>query len=196
MATAYYRNSSNNFVQLTADMVGAYPSSGGTVSGRIISPKGQYVHVAGGTSGTAGFVNIATISLASTTYRNIPIRLEVFRRGTTLSTNLYITFSSVNSADPSLSKFLFTGAGSSTDFYMYKKSTSTWNLYIRKTEGYDNIAIAEYATNFSYMGDRITWTNVQASSVPSGATAATYDGEVVVSSSTPSNPSARIWVKV
>lgn len=194
MAEAYYRNSNNDFVQLTADMVGAYPSSGGVVSGRIISPGGQYVHMASGTDGIPGFVNVATIHAGI--YENSPIQLEVFRRATELSTNLYITFENSSSADPDLNSFLFTGSGNSTDFYMHKRSTGTWDLYIKKMEGWDTIVITKFATNFHNMPDPITWTNVLATDVPSGAIAATYDGEVVLSSSAPSNPSAKIWIKI
>lgn len=135
--------------------------------------KGTTVYAGTGTGGSSGFVNIAQISLAGTTYRNIPIELSVFRRGTTQSTHLFITFASLNGADPGLTKFAFDGAGATTDFYLHKSATSTWQLYIRKTESYDNVGIGMYSTNFAYMGERVTFKNVQAASVPSGAIAAT-----------------------
>lgn len=150
------------------------PLSGGTVTGETVFQRGVYVHSANGTSGTAGFVNIAQISLAGTSYQNVPIELEVFRRGTSAPTRLYIAFASANGADPSLASFTYDGAGGGTDFYLHKSATSTWQLYIRKTEAYDSVGIAWYGTNFPYMNHAITWKNVQASSAPSGATAATH----------------------
>lgn len=198
MAQAYYNTSSTgaSFSPLTADMVGAVPSSGGTFSGEVKFSAGTYVYSASGTAGTGGYIKIATISLASTTYQNIPIEFTVFRRGTRTSTTLSIAFSSANSADPGLTSFYFVGAGSSTDFYLHKSATSTWNLYIRKTEGYDNIGITAYETNFSYIAYKLTWGSSQVSSVPSGAVAATDNSPIVVSSSQPSGVNTRIWVKV
>lgn len=198
MAEAYYNTSTTgtNFIKLTADMVGAVPSSGGTFSGEVKFSNGMYIYNSSGTPGTQGYIKIATISLANTTYQNIPIEFTVFRRGTKTSTTLSITFSSVNSADPGLTSFYFTGAGSSTDFYLYKSATSTWDLYIRKTESYDNIGITAYETNFPYMNHKLTWGNSQVSSVPSGAVAAIDNSPVVVSSSQPNGANTKIWVKV
>lgn len=159
---------------ITPANIGALATSGGTVTGETIFQKGMYVHSATGTSGTTGFVNIAQFSLSGTTYQNIPLELTVYRRGTTAPTYLFIEFSSANNADPGLASFKYSGYGDSTSFYMYKSATSTWQLYIKKTESYDNIGIGSYTTNFAYMNVVVTWKNVQASSAPSGSTAATY----------------------
>lgn len=159
---------------ITPANIGALAKSGGTVTGETIFQKGIYVHSATGTSGSTGFVNIAQFSLSGTTYQNIPLELTVYRRGTTAPTYLFIEFSSANNADPGLASFKYSGYGDSTSFYMYKSATSTWQLYIKKTESYDNIGIGSYTTNFAYMNVAVTWKNVQASSAPSGSTAATY----------------------
>lgn len=198
MAQAYYNTSSTgtNFVKLTADTVGAVPSSGGTFSGEVKFSAGTYVYSTSGTGGSGGYIKIATLSLAGTTYQNIPIEFTVFRRETRTSTTLSITFSSANSADPGLTSFYFVGAGSSTDFYLHKSATSTWNLYIRKTGSYDNIGITAYETNFSYMGYKLTWGSSQVSSVPSGAVAATDNSPIVVSSSQPNGVNTKLWVKI
>ena len=148
------------------------PLSGGTVTGETIFQKGTYVYSANGTPGSTGFVNIAEIKFTGTTYQNVPLEFEVFRRRANIPTRLYIAFSSSDSADPTLSNFVFDGDGDTTDFYLYKSATSTWQLYIQKSESYDNIGIGEYKTNFAYMNHSITWKNTQVSSVPSGATAA------------------------
>ena len=156
------------------------PLSGGTVTGNVILQKGSYVHRATGTDGATGYINIATIKIRRT-YQNVPIAFEVYRRGTTQPTMLYVTFASVNNTDPGLTKLSFEGAGVSDDFAIVKTTTSTWYLYIRKTENYDDIAIAEYHTNFSYMsGVTVTWTKTHASSLPSGAIKATKITEASV----------------
>ena len=159
---------------ITPANIGALATSGGTVTGETIFQKGMYVHSANGTSGATGFVNIAQFSLSGTTYQNVPLELTVYRRGTTAPTYLFIEFSSANNADPGLASFKYSGYGDSSSFYMYKSATSTWQLYIKKTESYDNIGIGSYTTNFAYMNVGITWKNGHASSVPSGSTAATY----------------------
>ena len=159
---------------ITPANIGALATSGGTVTGETIFQKGMYVHSATGTSGATGFVNIAQFSLSGTTYQNVPLELTVYRRGTTAPTYLFIEFSSANNADPGLASFKYSGYGDSTSFYMHKSATSTWQLYIKKTESYDNIGIGSYTTNFAYMNVGITWKNGHASSVPSGSTAATY----------------------
>lgn len=159
---------------ITPANIGALATSGGTVTGETIFQKGMYVHSATGTSGSTGFVNIAQFSLSGTIYQNIPLELTVYRRGTTAPTYLFIEFSSANNADPGLASFKYSGYGDSTSFYMHKSATSTWQLYIKKTESYDNIGIGSYTTNFAYMNVAVTWKNVQASSAPSGSTAATY----------------------
>lgn len=150
------------------------PLTGGTVTGLLKTPGGTMVYNAGGTSGTVGYVNIAEFNLAGTTYQNMPIQLDVFRRRMSMVTRLYILFDPVDSSDPAIAHLGYDGAGTDTDFYMYKSATSTWQLYIKKAEGYDNVGIAEYKTNFLYMHHKITFKDVQVSSVPSGAIAGKY----------------------
>lgn len=150
------------------------PLTGGTVTGLLKTPGGTMVHNATGTSGTVGYVNIAEFNLAGTTYQNMPIQLDVFRRRMSMATRLYIWFDPVDSSDPAIAHLGYEGAGTDTDFYIYKSATSTWQLYIKKTEGYDNIGIAEYKTNFSYARHKITFKDVLVSSVPSGAIAGKY----------------------
>ena len=161
------------------------PLSGGTVTGNVILKKGSYVHSASGTSGTAGYVDIATIKI-SAQHVNVPIAFEIYRRRQTQPTKLYLTFASGETVDPAVDELLFEGAGATDDFAVAKTATSTWHLYIKKAESYDSIAITEYYTNFAYMnGVAITWTNTQASALPSsGVTKAT---KITNASSTPNS---------
>ena len=161
------------------------PLSGGTVTGNVILKKGSYVHSAMGTSGTAGYVDIATIKI-SAQHVNVPIAFEIYRRRQTQPTKLYLTFTSGETVDPAVDELLFEGAGATDDFAVAKTATSTWHLYIKKAESYDSIAITEYYTNFSYMaGVAITWTNTHARALPSsGVTKAT---KITNASSTPNS---------
>lgn len=151
------------------------PLSGGTLSGLLVMSKGSYVHYAGAEAGQSGYIDIATIKINGA-WQDTPIKFEVFRRDNNKSTVLYLKFKGAEDADTSVDTFYYEGSGSSSDFAIVKSSTSTWHLFIKKTTAYDNIGIAEYATNFSYMSHFIiTWTNTYAASLPSGAKTATLN---------------------
>lgn len=171
----YKRTAANVWNYIKSKTSALYlPLTGGTVTGLLKTPGGTMVHNALGTSGKVGYINIAEFNLAGTTYQNMPIQLDVFRRGMPMATRLYIWFDPVDSSDPTIATLGYEGAGTDTDFYMYKSATSTWQLYIKKTEAYDSIGIADYKTNFLYMRHKITFKDVQVSSVPSGAIAGKY----------------------
>lgn len=171
----YKRTAANVWNYIKSKTSALYlPLTGGTVTGLLKTPGGTMVHNASGTSGTIGYVNIAEFNLAGTMYQNMPIQLDVFRRRMSMVTRLYIWFDPVDSSDPAIAHLGYEGAGTDTDFYMYKSATSTWQLYIKKAEGYDDVGIAEYKTNFLYMHHKITFKDVQVSSVPSGAIAGKY----------------------
>ena len=129
--------------------------------------KGSYVHRMNASSGTAGYFKFAQIKI-NQNYQNIPIKITLAQRGRLSVCDLYILFESLNSRDPGISRFRFDG-DSRYNVYAYKSATSTWDLYIRKSEAYDDAAVLEYTTDFSYMTYSITWLNEFASSVPSGA---------------------------
>lgn len=171
----YKRTAANVWNYIKSKTSALYlPLTGGTVTGLLKTPGGTMVHNANGTSGTVGYVNIAEFNLAGTSYQNMPIQLDVFRRKMSMVTRLYIWFDPVETSDPAIAHLGYEGAGTDTDFYIYKSATSTWQLYIKKAEGYDNVGIAEYKTNFLYMNHKITFKDVQVSSVPSGAIAGKY----------------------
>lgn len=167
-------STSTNPVQnkvLNSELASYLKLSGGIVTGIVSFKQGQKVAAFTGTSGTAGYALIAVIKISST-YQNEPIELTFSRRSDACVTRLSIGFSSTNSKDPSLSNFKAFGA--TCDCWMYKSDTSTWNLYIKKTEGYDSIGVVslyhpEYAKGIS-----ITWGSGQVSSIPSGAIQASY----------------------
>lgn len=137
-------------------------------TGYIMPKSGQYIHTANGTSGTSGYVKIAQIKITNS-YANQPIVIEYTRRSDYTLTNLFIRFASSNNTDPDLS--MFRTDSSYQNAYLYKSATSTWDLYIQKSEAYDTIDVISYYAG-SYARDRmtVTWTNEMATSLPSSYT--------------------------
>lgn len=140
--------------------------------GYIQPLQGQYIHQATGTSGSTGYVNVATINIKGV-YANEPIKILYSRRSDKAISEINISFQNVNSTDPTLYTFTVDAPKSVVDVYMVKSATSTWKLYIEKTEGYDYITILGYYIS-SRMRDLITmtWSNEHAASLPSGYTSA------------------------
>ena len=133
---------------------------------------GYYQSAANGNEGTSGYLNIAEIKLTNN-YPNSLIEMEVIRRGDNHPTKILIRFSNANNADPSLD--IFDISNSSVKAYIAKTATSTWNIYIQKSEAYDNVAILYAHYNGSYMGAGvITYKNEFVSSLPSGYVTSDY----------------------
>ena len=157
------------------------PLSGGTVTGATCFEGGTRVKAFDGTSGTAGYVLVATISITKT-YQNSPIELTFSRRGDSTPTRLSIGFASVNSTDPALS--YFKAFGTTNAAWLYKSATSTWQLYVQKTEGYDRIDVLSLLYPSYDAGISITWGSGQISTMyTSNVTQASY-GYIAGSAST------------
>lgn len=152
-----------------------------------------YVHAATGTAGSTGYVKIATFK-TSGTYQNEPIVIELSRRAAASTCTLYIAFASEGDSDPAISANLFRYIGTNFNCYLYKSATSTFDLYVQKSEGYDNIGVVRYHKPSYMNGTSITWTNVHASSVPSGATAATLSGNIASATKAKQDDSGNIIV--
>ena len=157
------------------------PLSGGTVTGATCFEGGTRVKAFEGTSGTAGYPLIATFKITGT-YQNSPIELTLSRRGDSTPTRLSIGFASVNSTDPALS--YFKAFGTTNAAWLYKSATSTWQLYVQKTEGYDRIDVLSLLCPSYDSGISITWGSGQISTMyTSNVTQASY-GYIAGSAST------------
>lgn len=133
---------------------------------KVNADQGITVVTLNGGVGTSGYMHVCTITINST-YSNQHILFKVVQRGR--SGNIILGFSNSNSKDPSLSIFAKTGT---INAYIVKTTTSIWNLYIQKTEGYDNIEIVEFNKG-AYMNDvTVSWVNSTVASVPAGYTTA------------------------
>lgn len=148
---------------------------------KVNADQGITVVTLNGGVGTSGYMHVCTITINST-YANQYMLFKVVQRGR--SGNIILGFSSANSKDPSLSIFAKTGT---INAYIVKTTTSIWNLYIQKSEGYDDIEIVELSKG-AYMNDvTISWVNSTVASVPAGYTAASRYRTKSLSSKSHSN---------
>ena len=118
-----------------------------------------------GVSNSTGWVKIAQLKVTGT-YINQPLKLRVVQRGT-MWYDIIIRFANANSKDPSLNAFkvyMDTPGASITapSVYLNKTSTdatngSTWDLYIKKLDGYDSIDILSFDFG-RYSATRFEWT--------------------------------------
>lgn len=135
------------------------------IEGTLITKKGHYVHTAVGTSGSTGYVKIAQIAINGN-YANAPITVELAHRGYRKYT-LEFRFLNADTTDPNLVYFYnYTRPGTG---YLYKSAAGVWDLYIQKSDGYDNISVVDFYTS-EYMLNKITvtWTDEHADSLPDG----------------------------
>ena len=152
--------------------------SGGKLTGKLVKSAGQSVYDTRATAGTAGYVLLCTLGITEN-YMNEPIEFTITRRSDQSATRISIAFVSVDNKDPGLS--VFKVFGGTNDIWMYKSAASTWQLYVHKTEGYDNIGVLEYYHPDYMKGVTVTWGSTQVSAVPSGAVRASW-GYIVGSS--------------
>ena len=140
---------------------------------RVISKLG---HTSFGTAydgGTAGFLRIATVKFkSSSSYANVPIKFEVFRRGDSRSVNLWLRFGNDSSNDPSIAGLYYDSIVGATGFaaFAYKTATGIWDIYVQKQNSWDSIGVS--TTCPPYMTQRldIEYNEAILTSKPAGAT--------------------------
>lgn len=136
-----------------------------TFNAQNIEKQGSYAHYTVGTGGTAGYLRIATITIGGN-YQNAPIEFKILQRGTQANT-YSIQFTNADSSDPTLAYFYHYGSRAA---YLVKTATSTWDLYVQKTEGYDAVTVTKLEKRYD-IATTITWRSDQVSSLPTGYTA-------------------------
>lgn len=159
---------------------------------------GQCIHNANGTSGSTGYVLIMRL-VTSQTYINSPMRFAIIRRGDFMSTDVFLKFANANSVDPTVEKFIARGA--TRDIYVVKSSTSTFDIYVKKAEAHDTIAITAFERNYGNLGKgvSVSYRDTHATSLPTGYKQADdyrlHDGTFyigcVITDTTGVNPSTR-----
>lgn len=134
----------------------------------IVNKQGSRIHSATGNHGSSGYVLLAQLTIKGA-YQNQEFYMEILQIGK--RGKLRIAFSNTNSTDPGLSYFYKNG---DIDAYLVKNTTSVWDLYVKKSESYDNIDVVELYRG-SYTSISITWKNGHASSLPSGYVTAKHE---------------------
>ncbi|MCI8527740.1 MAG: BppU family phage baseplate upper protein [Lachnospiraceae bacterium] len=150
-------------VNLTPANIGALATSGGTVNGVTFFKQGIRIGDFAAGAGSNGFIHICQIKITNQ-YANQPIEFKILQRER--SGEIHLQFKSISGIDPDISYLRKTG---NIDAYMVKSTTSVWNLYVKKAEGYDNISVTELRKG-GYMDSHVTieWKNVMVTSLPSG----------------------------
>ncbi|NFO40772.1 hypothetical protein FDB42_11835 [Clostridium botulinum] len=144
------------------------PIAGGTVTGRTSFSQGISVKNINGGAGTSGYMYLAQIKITGN-YQNQPIVFNIHQRerfGT-----IIIKFNSQNSSDPTLAYINKIGS-SGFNAYICKSATSTWDLYLQKSEGYDSIDIVGFSKGDYMSSTLITWQSSTVTSLPGGYTTA------------------------
>lgn len=125
---------------------------------------------ASSSGGTLGYLRIARIQITAA-YVNQPIEIKFSRRLDSRPTTISLVFHNSANLDPGYAAFVVDGPASA---WLYKSGTSIWDIYVQKAESYDYVGIldAKYTNNLAEKLT-ITFTDVFASAVPSGAIEAT-----------------------
>ena len=155
--------------------------------------QGQCLNEVRGTDGSAGYINVLRIGITKN-YSNTPLKFTFCRRNDYITTDCWICFNNKDNVDPELKSFITHGV---RDVWIKKAATSTWDVYIKKSEAYDSISITDIQGNLIYNKKTITLRNVFAASLPSDCTQAKdiklYDGTYpvghVITTTDATNPS-------
>lgn len=117
-----------------------------------------------GNGDSATYMKLCTLKI-NAVYANHPFEICYQQRGSRTKTTLTVIFNSSNSTDPDLASFIYQGYCRGA--YIVKSATSTWDIYIIKSEAWEGIAILYWSNIVNY---KITLTKQGAnvSSVPSG----------------------------
>lgn len=156
------------------------PLTGGTMKGLLKVPYGTAVHYTYGTQDSDGYVHLATIVI-NTGHMNAPIELTITRRGDSQPTKIVVQFNNTGHNDPTVGTFSVVGA--TADVWIHKSAVSTWELYVKKNDWFDEVDVIEYH-NPPYMYNNITvsWQKDQISTLPDGAVQATVGEFLAVAS--------------
>lgn len=166
-----------NAISTNSVVVGA-KNTANTALNTANAAKKQIYHTVVSGAGQAGCWNVAQLKVLQT-YANQPISLTVLNRNGIPST-VWIAFANANNTDPEIGKFAKTG---NVEFYLVKSATSTWNLYIQKSESYDSLSVTDFEIaksaqekiNFSWRSDFVPYSDFPSSYKKATQTIATAE---------------------
>lgn len=118
--------------------------------------------ISGGGS-SAAYIRLCRITINSS-YINYPLEITYFQRGSSAATTLCIMFTSEDNTDPNLYTFRYKGECRAA--YIVKAATSTWDIYITKSQSWDYIGFQHWA--FPTDGINVTPIGENTISVPNG----------------------------
>lgn len=121
----------------------------------------QVVHTADGAGNTAPYILIAQITNVRK-YSDAPMRMTVISRGRK-PTRLTIGFTNETTTDQDIAFFYRDGPAPA---YIYKSATSTYELYLLKSEDWDYIQIADYYSPYPEVSAE--WKSENTESLPDG----------------------------
>lgn len=136
--------------------------------------EGFFSFEAVGINGTAGYARVATIKITGN-YSNAPIKFEIFRRGAKRSEVMFLCFNNDNSDDPSINGLFTSGSAPLFNAFATKTDTSTWEIYVQKSESWDSITVITTIPDYMRSRVKISYADNLLSDVPSGATMLTAD---------------------
>lgn len=141
--------------------------------GKLYNSGGQTAKTFTSGGGTTGYFKFATIKI-SAAYQNQTIRMAIAQRAA--YGDFKLTFANVSTSDPSIYTFVKTG---NIGVYAHKSATSTWDLYLLKTESYDQADVTIFENGCHNGGFSLTFVDTCVSALPSGyitASAETWNG--------------------
>ena len=137
------------------------------IIGRVQMPLGSYVHEASGAGISGNWMLIAEISIKSDNI-NQPLEFNIAGRNRQTSVTLWILFEATDGTDPVLVSFKCNNT-KRYQAYLVKKATSTWSLYINKSEPYDFLDIIDVHIP-KYTSTVVTYKSATVSTLPEGGT--------------------------
>lgn len=151
------------------------------VDGMIVNPQGSYNHVVTA-NGQGNYIKFATIKIVGN-YADTRISFDILNRTGYEKTSVLLYFGGGATTDPVLSRLAVRG----TNMYVYahKSATSTWDLYIYDSWGWDRYTICNLCspdtlnplTSSTQFLDyfNFDWVNEVASELPSDAVEGSID---------------------
>ncbi len=136
-------------------------------------------HTCSSSGGISGYFYFARCVIVAN-YCNKPISFTITNRGID-QTDVELRFVNNSGTDPNVSILKKNGKA---NVYIVKADTSTWDLYVQKTESYDNATFTRF--NMNGYDNKFTWTwkDQTVTSLPSNYIAAVGTGEIIVGTQT------------
>lgn len=136
-------------------------------------------HTCGSSGGTSGYFYFARCVIVGN-YCNKPISFTITNRGID-QTDVELRFANNSGIDPAVSILKKNGKA---NVYIVKADTSTWDLYVQKTESYDNATFTRFNMNGYDSKFTWTWKDQTVTSLPSNYITAVGTGEIIVGTQT------------